>query len=348
MKRLKKAIGDFVLNHLTGEDGLLDIKISLDSNPDATNKIIPLFNLSEKIRKGFQNEIQLREGLKIIINNYNIKKAITVKFEIKEAPLEFAFCLSGNFRTIIENDNIPMSDFSIRQGSNSIFFLPNCNGRLELSAGEPLKIVSLHINPDILNDFIDSDFKNLPDALVNLIRHKRNLPFISIGIMNLQMFTIANQIMDCNLKGISRRMFLESKALELMSLKINQLQEIYEDKADNIKVTEKDIKMVEELIEILKTNLQNPPTLEKLARIAGMNHTKLNFIFRSVTGQTIFSYLRNLRLEKSKEMLDTTNFNIAEISDINGFSNPSHFSREFTSQYKISPKAYRKALNNLL
>ncbi|MCL5991166.1 MAG: AraC family transcriptional regulator [Bacteroidetes bacterium] len=348
MGRIKKVIGDFVINRLAGENNSYDIKISLEKPPASTKRIIPLFKLSNKIRKGFLSEIELREGLKIIINDYNLKKPITVNFQIEEAPLEFAFCLSGNIRAIIENENIPMSDFSIRQGSNSIFFLPNSMGRLELYGGEPIKIISIHVDPGILNNFIANDIKNLPDSLINLIKNKRNHPFISISSMNSQMFSIANQILDCMLKGISRRMFLESKALELMSLKINQLQEIYSDKPVKVRITDKDIGMVEELVEILKTDLRNPHSLDKLSRIAGVNHTKLNFIFRSVKGQTIFSFLRNIRLEKSKELIETSHLNITEISFITGFSNPSHFTREFIKKYKISPKSYQKAINNLL
>lgn len=49
--------------------------------------LMPLFWLSEKIKKGFKEEINLANGLKLVINEYKPKKNITIDFKITNAPM---------------------------------------------------------------------------------------------------------------------------------------------------------------------------------------------------------------------------------------------------------------------
>ncbi|MFW5702115.1 MAG: hypothetical protein ACOCX7_04130, partial [Bacteroidota bacterium] len=79
------------------KSGVFNLAISLGRK--AADKVKwPKFDISEKLRRGFSDIVELRQGLKLIINKYNLKKNIRVSFTIDEPPIEFAFCLSGSAR----------------------------------------------------------------------------------------------------------------------------------------------------------------------------------------------------------------------------------------------------------
>ncbi|MCB6603699.1 helix-turn-helix transcriptional regulator, partial [Erysipelatoclostridium ramosum] len=67
------------------------------------------------------------------------------------------------------------------------------------------------------------------------------------------------------------------------------------------------------------------------------------------------NYLIRLRVQQAKELLETTNYSIAQISDSCGFSSQSYFSQVFKKACGMTPNAYRKSsdrskvmVNNIL
>ncbi len=54
------------------------------------------------------------------------------------------------------------------------------------------------------------------------------------------------------------------------------------------------------------------------------------------------TYLHDLRLEKARELLETTFKNIDEIRREIGIRNESHFTRDFKKKFGLTPTNYRK------
>ena len=66
--------------------------------------------------------------------------------------------------------------------------------------------------------------------------------------------------------------------------------------------------------------------------------------FKQYTNTTPAQYIQNLRLSNAKSLLETTNYNVTEISNLVGYENPLYFSRFFRKQCGISPSQFRKQL----
>lgn len=58
---------------------------------------------------------------------------------------------------------------------------------------------------------------------------------------------------------------------------------------------------------------------------------------KALTGKSIASYMRSVRLHKAKEMLQTTALNVSEVAYEVGFTEPSYFSRSFLEEFGFSP-----------
>ncbi len=66
--------------------------------------------------------------------------------------------------------------------------------------------------------------------------------------------------------------------------------------------------------------------------------------FKQVTMKSPMQYILSIRINNAVTLLETTNYNVAEISAIVGYDNPLYFSRIFKKQKGISPTDYRKEL----
>lgn len=67
-----------------------------------------------------------------------------------------------------------------------------------------------------------------------------------------------------------------------------------------------------------------------------------NFIFKRITGFTIMNYLNNIRMNRAKDLMDTTSMPISHIADLVGFSDPQYFSKKFKDFDGRSPSNYKK------
>ncbi|ROR30562.1 AraC-like DNA-binding protein [Mobilisporobacter senegalensis] len=83
-------------------------------------------------------------------------------------------------------------------------------------------------------------------------------------------------------------------------------------------------------------------SLKRVAEYVGLNEKYFTNRFTKETGETFSSYLTGLRIQKSQELLKTTNFKVYEIAEMVGYYNVEHFNRMFKKLNGISPARYRK------
>ncbi len=349
--KVKEKIKDFVIDSYSqiktkSQDDNLYLSLTLGKHEESKGSqgIFPLLKISERLKKTFLNEIELRDGLKLILNDYHLKKGVIIDFNVFNSPLEFVFCLSGRISATINTLEGRTEEVMINKAMNMIFSFPNSNGKIVVTPLEPVRIISLHIAPAFLKEFIDNDFKFLPEELKNFLAGNIKNSFIYEGTITPDMFIAINQIIDCNFKGMARKMYLESKALELMTLQISQLFEGLSPGQNLSKLSDYETLQIKKIKNILIQRLNKPLSLRELSEIAGMSHTKLNTCFKALYGSTVFEFLRKHRLEFSRYLLNEGKLNITEIVYEAGWSNPSHFSKEFFKHYGINPKSYQKRI----
>jgi AraC-like DNA-binding protein len=94
--------------------------------------------------------------------------------------------------------------------------------------------------------------------------------------------------------------------------------------------------------EILEKNFSSSAiSLSSTAEAVGFNPDYLGKIFREETGISFVDYLTSLRINKSLELLKTTEMRIKEISFAVGYNNPNYFIRIFRERLGITPGEYR-------
>lgn len=79
-----------------------------------------------------------------------------------------------------------------------------------------------------------------------------------------------------------------------------------------------------------------------LCREMGMSRAALYNKMKAITGAGAKEYITKIRLEKAKNLIETTDLSIAEISDMTGFTSQSYFSTAFKAYTGMTPSQYKK------
>ena len=83
-------------------------------------------------------------------------------------------------------------------------------------------------------------------------------------------------------------------------------------------------------------------TLEDIAKVASVTPSHLCRVFKKRYGMSVFKFLTQLRIQKSKEMLmKFPDMAIKEVAERSGFNDTSYFCMVFKRMEGITPSEFR-------
>jgi AraC-like DNA-binding protein len=99
---------------------------------------------------------------------------------------------------------------------------------------------------------------------------------------------------------------------------------------------------VQSACQYIRRQLSAKPGIAAIARHVYTSESHLRLLFRRALGISPMDYMRQVRVERARELLSATKRSLKEISWMLGFEDQSQFSREFRSVEGISPQDYRR------
>ncbi len=99
---------------------------------------------------------------------------------------------------------------------------------------------------------------------------------------------------------------------------------------------------ISQIIDEIQSNLKNQITVEAMALQADLSRDHFTKLFKNIIGKTPIQYVRDKRLEKSCELLKTTNKRVKTIMCEVGIRDQTHFVRDFKAKYGLTPNEYRQ------
>jgi AraC family transcriptional regulator len=93
----------------------------------------------------------------------------------------------------------------------------------------------------------------------------------------------------------------------------------------------------------LEAEFRRTPTLSEMAAVAGVHPSHLVREFKRAFRETPASRVRRLRIEWTATRVATSDETLTEIAAGAGFSDQSHFTRQFRRHFGVTPMAYRRA-----
>lgn len=128
---------------------------------------------------------------------------------------------------------------------------------------------------------------------------------------------------------------MENRLAEFAQTVARQIQSVQKKSGDTIIQKTKDI--IEE--KYMNENM----ALSQVADEVGVSMGYLSTLFKKETGVNFTEYLMQIRMEKAKELLRTTDYRSYEIANEVGYSNAHYFSVSFKKMTGLSPSEYRNS-----
>lgn len=94
--------------------------------------------------------------------------------------------------------------------------------------------------------------------------------------------------------------------------------------------------------DLLTQNLQQRVTIDTLAKQLLINPSTLKAVFKQVYGNSIAAHIREHRMERAAELLQSGDMGMAQIAQQIGYESASKFSSEFRKHFGVLPSEYRR------
>ncbi len=301
--------------------------------------------MDEDMGRGWSEMLSIHNGLYVTMADYRLSRKIETCHRDMQSPFHLGIQLSGHFESRTSdgaNHTIAPGDIWFVYGSfEQVFFthFPN----------ENICGVSIGLPHDLVEFWLGSCCCKASRGLEKLAygnsghsarpSEQQSFPLIR-GLQHSSGFMrIARELIDTKRQTLADNLRFESLALDFLS-RILTLEDFSADSC--LERTRKTRAAVDEAVDILRCEWNDPPNISTLARRIGVNETYLKEWFRQQTGMTIGEYIREQRMKKKKalEMIETGRYSILDTALFVGYSNPSYFSAAFKKFYGHLPSYY--------
>lgn len=265
------------------------------------------------------------EGLMVRKREFIFKKPIKFKGFYEIDSLVYSVLLKGEKKLFVPNPKIELIQ---EEMESCISFINKTNGYIAYPKNITIKEIVIKMSHEFIKKHsLSSSFpihenyaiENLRENFTNQLDYKTE--------------NIIYEIVSDNKSGLLKRLFLESKALELLILQFDN-----QNKGINNSTTLKKIYLVRDLI---TNNLHMQYSVNELSKKVFLNEFLLKKEFKKTFGITIFEFALQERMKEAKNLLINSTKPIYEIAELVGYKNPTHFSAAFKKIEKITPKQFR-------
>ncbi|MBS1488978.1 MAG: helix-turn-helix transcriptional regulator [Bacteroidetes bacterium] len=253
---------------------------------------------------------------------------------INQNKIHFYFCLSGKARFQFG----PHYVREIESRHNYFFYNPEKDLPFEMTLLHSTRMVELSISLEGLHKlFTHGSIHFLkPENAKTKLYDERQIP--------AALFVVLNQLFTVHLDENARRLYYHGKAFEILSLYFSEKKPDTE--SCPFLNNEETVRKIKHAKEYLLKNADAPPGLKELSKMAGLNEYQLKAGFKEIYGNSVYGYLLDHKLDHARALLDTHQYQVAEVAYEIGYTNPSHFIAAFKKKFGVTPKKYSMGKNN--
>ncbi|MBU2997879.1 response regulator [Cellulophaga baltica] len=129
-----------------------------------------------------------------------------------------------------------------------------------------------------------------------------------------------------------------SQLITSRQLIFNKYFSVISEVPEGTRTSSLDKEFIEKVLDYINKNIDNPDlNVALLADKLNLSRSQFYRKIKALTNQTANEFLRNIRLQKAKQILEMGGASISEVCYKTGFSSPSYFSKCFKNYFQILP-----------
>ncbi|NSL91128.1 helix-turn-helix transcriptional regulator [Chitinophaga sp. Mgbs1] len=283
------------------------------------------------------------DGIQMAICNAEVRENLSITTDEIDRHVTMMFMQRGDVSTSIEGLTRQYRFSSLQ---HNLLFTPESMESANVKKQEGIRFYGLSLTPERFLELAENNggvLGRLADKVAGnrkaILVEKANPPITP------RMSAVLAEISQCGFSGGLKKLFLQSKLMELLALQCEQSESVFLNGnvvSRPVKISTREVDQLHHARELLLQDLGNPPTLSQLARSTGLNEFKLKSGFKTVFDSTVFGYLNDYRLNMAKELILTGDKPLSQIAYDAGYSSPQHFSTAFRKKFGVSPVQIRK------
>lgn len=285
------------------------------------------------------HENTISDHLSILQGKYQLHDDVTISGHGDTSILEMHFNISC--QGIAYKTPMASKDF-VAPMSGNITFLSAEDNKAKIGFKKDLiyNTFDVHLPLEVLTKY-EGESKTM-DNFLNSIQKDISSTIANGEVkISAKIFGVMQDIKNCFYKGLTRKIYMESKIYELIALTHYSL----DNNKKTVNLAGNDIEKIKYAAQLIRENIDHPFTIIELARKVGVNQTKLKEGFKAVFGDTVFGYLQEIRMTKARHYLSDTTLSIQEISHLSGYQNVSNFSIAFKRIFGYPPTKLRMKIS---
>ncbi|MBS0528237.1 MAG: helix-turn-helix transcriptional regulator [Proteobacteria bacterium] len=207
-----------------------------------------------------------------------------------------------------------------------------------VAGGIETKLVILHCGANLLQELFGIRHVNAPEPFQSMANSNREQTLDLLEIDH-SLFRAATDVVASrsNVLERLRGVYISAKAVELISLIVQGLyfKRDRDKKTSSLNVA--DIDRIYEARAILLENFVNPPNIKRLAKLVGVNQTKLKSGFKAIVGETISDFGRRHRMETAAKLLLSSTCDVSKAAYEVGYTYTANFTIAFKRHFGYTP-----------
>jgi AraC-like DNA-binding protein len=309
-------------------------KIDILFTPVPTQQRVYEYNYLAELSAGTQMQLHNCQLPGMILSDWqgtsHDKTRFIVGAEGAKPTVNVNFLLEG---TMHSHHYAYGKDFHIHQNQHNLLFSPHPEGDHCFPEGVS-RAFHISFELDYFTRLVDFNEEQVTSLLEKITRGDSFLASREMMPTQPKMLGIIQEIRNCGLKGGFKKMYLEAKVLELLSL---QLEQSSRPVTESNALRKPDLDRLRQVRDYLDVHFLNPASLPEIARMFGLNDFKLKKGFREQYNTTVFGYAHERRMGLAQKLLNEGILNVSQVADVVGYENPNHFSAAFKKRFGYSP-----------
>ena len=113
---------------------------------------------------------------------------------------------------------------------------------------------------------------------------------------------------------------------------------------DKSRVRRKGFETIKKGIEYLQKDEKQTLSIEEIAKLCFVTPAYFRRIFREYAGMSPTEYRMRMKIERAKDLMERSEYSVAELSELLGYNDPSYFCRVFKKVTGMNPTDYRRLI----